>query len=39
MSYRKDVNPKSDMKYFTNTAKRHRDINLRPLSMRGGIRL
>lgn len=36
---RHSVNPHSDMKFFRNTAKIHREVNLRPRFMRGGIRL
>lgn len=36
---RHNPNPKSDQKFFRNTAKVHREINLSPHSMRGGIRL
>lgn len=31
--------PSSDQRFFRNTAKVHRQINLAPHSMRGGIRL
>lgn len=36
---RKKVNPRKDKKIFTNTAKKTKDINIRPTVMRGGIRL
>lgn len=39
MSYRKDVNPKSDKKFFARTATKTKDVNVRPKTMRGGIRL
>nr|DAV20315.1 MAG TPA: hypothetical protein [Microviridae sp.] len=39
MSYRKSVNPKTDKKVFTNTAKKTKKINVNPKPSRGGIRL
>lgn len=39
MSYRKNVNPKTDKKVFTNTAKKTKKINVNPKPSRGGIRL
>lgn len=36
---RKRVNKYKDKKVFENTAKKSRNINLFPVSMRGGIRL
>lgn len=39
MSYRKSVNPKTDKKIFTNTAKKTKKINVNPKPSRGGIRL
>lgn len=35
---RKTVNAYSDQKKFRNTARVHRDVNLKPISYRGGIR-
>lgn len=35
---RKSVNPGHDRKVFRNTARVHRDVNLKPISYRGGIR-
>ncbi len=39
MSYRKTVNPKTDKRVFTNTAKKTKKINVNPKPSRGGIRL
>ena len=39
MSYRSKVNPKTDKKVFTNTAKKTKKINVSPKPSRGGIRL
>lgn len=39
MGYRKSVNPKTDKKIFTNTAKKTKKINVNPKPSRGGIRL
>lgn len=36
---RHDVKPSSDKKHFARTAAKSKDINLRPFTYRGGIRL
>lgn len=36
---RKKVNPRKDKKIFTNTAAKSKKINIKPITMRGGIRL
>lgn len=36
---RRKVNPRKDKKIFSNTARKTKDINIKPHVMRGGIRL
>ncbi len=38
MAHRMKVNPKTDRKVFTNTAKRTKRVNVNPKNARGGIR-
>lgn len=39
MAHRSTVNPKTDKRIFTNTAKKTKKINISPKPSRGGIRL
>lgn len=38
-AYRKKRNPRADRRAFARTAVKTKDINVRPMNMRGGIRL
>ena len=39
MAYRKKRNPRADRRAFARNAVKTKDINVKPMMMRGGIRL